>query len=89
MFYLYNNVSFTIFDFSTISYKSLKLFTFFWGYPVYLFCQKLKSVGLSEVVLESLPESDNFNYFYLIKKRTNVQKRYSHAVWTADEEDYP
>ena len=31
----------------------------------------------SEVVLESLPDSDNFNYFIFYKKKhTNVQKRH-------------
>ena len=26
-------------------------------------CQNIESVGLSEIVLESLLDSDNFNYF--------------------------
>ena len=36
-----------------------QFFNFLW--------QKLESVGLSEIVLESFPDSDNFNYFFTKK----------------------
>ena len=41
-------------------------------------CQNIESVGLSEIVLEPLPDSDNFDYFLLFyaKISTNVQSRH-------------
>ena len=38
-------------------------------------CQDMECVGLSETVLESLPDSDNFNYFIFYKIYTNVPNR--------------
>ena len=35
-------------------------------------CQNMENVGLSETMLESLPDSDNFNYFLFYKINTNV-----------------
>ena len=50
------------------------------GFPDMTFfnflCRSIESVGLSEVVLESLPVGDNFNYFLFYKINTNVQNRH-------------
>ena len=51
------------------------------GFPDMMFfnflCQNIESIGLSEIVLESLPDSDNFNYFlFYTKINTNVQNRH-------------
>ena len=47
---------------------------------------KLENVGLSEIVLESFLNSDNFDYF-LPPKRNHVEKRHqeiNHTLRTAD-----
>ena len=52
---------------------------------------KPENVGLSEIVLESFPNSDNFDYFYLPppppkKKKKHVEKRHqkiNHTLRTA------
>ena len=46
---------------------------------------KLENVGLSEIVLESFPNSDNFDYF--LPKKTCKNKRHqeiNHTSRTAD-----
>ena len=46
---------------------------------------KLENVGLSEIVLESFPNSDNFDYF--LAKKKHVKKRHqeiNNTLRTAD-----
>ena len=47
-------------------------------------CPNIKCVGLSEIVVESLPDSDNFqsDYFLLYNINANVQNRHHNFVVT-------